>query len=64
MVVAHKPRLTYEDYRKTPEGARYELLNGRYAVAGVYGKEDILASPVLPGFALDLSEAFEQTNKD
>ena len=33
--------------------------NGRYVVAGVYGKEDTLASPILPGFALDLSEVFE-----
>ena len=190
MVVAHKPKLTYEDYRKTPEGARYELLNGelieltapriahrrllgslythvnafvrengqgevflsptdvvltdsdtvqpdlifvsveradiitpeniqgppdlvveilspstasrdwtdklrlyaergvreywltsvevaqervwvltlaeneRYVVAGVYDTEDTLTSPILPGFALDLSEVFEQTNKD
>ena len=190
MVVAHKPKLTYEDYRKTPEGARYELVNGelieltapriahqrllgflytyvgsfvrenvlgevflsptdvvltdtdtvqpdlifvsaeradiitpeniqgspdlvveilspstasrdwtdklrlysehgireywlasvevseervwvlalgedgRYVVSGVYGSEDTLISPILPGFALNLSEAFEQTNNE
>ena len=28
MVVAEKTKLTYEDYAKTPEGERYELING------------------------------------
>ena len=28
MVVAEKTKLTYEDYAETPEGERYELING------------------------------------
>ena len=28
MVVAEKTKLTYEDYAKTPEGERYELIDG------------------------------------
>ena len=28
MVVAEKAKLTYEDYAKTPEGERYELIDG------------------------------------
>lgn len=34
------------------------LVNGEYKVAGIYGEGQTLASPLLPGFALDIDRIF------
>ena len=35
------------------------LVNGEYEIAGVYGPEETLVSPLLPGFRLDVDDVFD-----
>jgi hypothetical protein len=54
-------KLTYEDYRLIPEdGQRHEILDGEHYVTAVpFLRQGALATPLMPGLEIPLSEIFK-----